>query len=865
MDITERDQWREADQLFQSLIDLDDEARRRAIEAAAPSAPVRAKLAALLRSEIVHHRLLDSDPGELVWSRAGATPANDPTDENCGRRVGDWQLFELLGRGGMAAVYRARRADQDYEQHAAVKLLSVALHSPSEQARFRRERQILAQLQHPHVAGLIDAGLDAGGTPYLVMHLVEGQRIDRYCEAHGLSIRQRVELLLQVCSAVAYAHRQLVIHRDIKPGNILVDEHGHATLLDFGIARLLDSEETAEATVTHAFTPDYAAPEQRSLGQHVLGTSVDVYGIGAVLYRLLTGVPPEHDSHGDPVPASAIARRNNDTRKATNLRGDLDSILAQSLATEPQQRYAGIDALAGDLRAWLQYRPLLARRANAWLRARKFMRRNRVACALAALVILVASAGLIAFAVNHRALQRRAAELQAVTKFQIDMLQQIVPQDVGAHLHKALTDAVPPPAAGTDTGGLQAAIAKIDYTGLAIDMLDEAILHRSVKAARKRFVNQPRVEGLLLQQLAIDYRDLGRFEQARPIQSEATTVLQKALGDGDPLTLASMREQLKLVRRLNLPDGEARHRKVLQLHIRYLGNDAVDTENARGALAQWLMSHGKARQAESLLRTVAARLSQLKGSDNPDTVATRINLAFAVSAQGRYAESVPLFRSVARDAKKVFGPDAPFTLNSLDNLAYVLNHSGHPDQAENLYRKVYQASRRTLGEKHRATLTSLNNYAVSLREHGKPGPAEPLQREAYRGISKALGPDHPETLHVGMNLARDYLALNQYNKAITLLEPIAAASKKMGNKRALAQTQRLIGRGLQGLGRLQAAQRAYLRSWDLASAIRRVPEQRKTAKALIGLFSGPDRDARQLGLWQDRLQRLEDGVAASAN
>ncbi len=854
MDVNERDQWREADRLFQSLLDLDEAARLRAIKRAAPNPQVRDKLDALLRSEHGTHRLLDNDPGDVIWKPANASEKAGDASEFTGRRIGDWELIELLGRGGMASVYRARRADEDYDHYAAIKLLGIALHSPAEEARFRRERQILAQLQHPNIASLIDAGLDVGGTPYLAMRLIEGERIDRFCQRRKLSIRQRIELMLQVCAAAAYAHRQLVVHRDIKPGNILVDEHGHATLLDFGIARLLDNEDTGEATMTQAFTPDYAAPEQRIVGR-ALGTAVDVYGIGAVLYRLLTGGPPVHDSHGEPVLASTVAKLNGTASSAAALRGDLDSVVSQALATDPQRRYGSVDALAGDLRAWLQHRPLLARRANTWMRIEKFVRRNRAASILAALVVLVGAAGLTSFILSNHALQRRADELQALTQFQTDMLQQVVPRNVGEHLHNALTNAIRQ-TSPDQVDSLEPAVAKIDFTGLAIDMLDEAILHPSVASAQKDFPDQPRVHGQLLQQLAIDYRDVGRLEQAHKIQDEATKLLHDAFGDDDRLTLSSMREQLKLVRDLNLPDGEARHRKVLQLHIRYLGDDDLDTERARGALAQWLMNHGKAREAESLLSRAAIRISQLKGDENPDAVATRANLAYAISTQGDYARSIPVYRHALTRSTRVFGKDAPYTLTIRNNLAYVLNHTGHSDEAETFYRDVYEGRRRTLGDKNRATMISLNNYAVSLREHGKAAQAAPLQRDAYRGMRATLGPNHSNTLHLGMNLARDYLALDKYDKALTLLESIAPALKKHKDQRALTQTQRLLGRSLQGLNRFDAAQRAYTGSWDLATATKNEPEQRKAASALVQLYSGSNQDPQRLALWQKRLRQV---------
>lgn len=852
MDERERNQWREADRLFQRLIELDADARQRFLQSDGIGAEVRAKLDQMLESSQRSHRLLDSDAPGLPWNLAGDMQIRDQHDTLPGRRLGDWKLIELIGRGGMAAVYRAERVGQDYQQRAAVKLLGIALHGEAERNRFRRERQILAQLQHPHIASLIDAGVADDGTPFLAMSLVDGERIDHYCDKRDLRIAARVELLLQVCAAASYAHRQLVIHRDIKPGNILVDASGHATLLDFGIARLLETDDTGEQTFTRAFTPDYAAPEQRS-GQFVPGTGIDVYGLGAVLHRLLAGAPPRQDGHGDPLPASRIASERGDVQTARALRGDLDAVLAQALASDPQQRYGSVDALAGDLRAWLRHRPLLARRASMATRLGKFVRRNRTACALALLAVLAAAIGLVSFVLSNRALQRRAAELQAVTQFQIDMLQRIVPRDVAIHLHKALTDAIQQTAPDS-ADKLDPAIAKIDYTGLVIDMLDEAVLRRSLTAVRKRFTDQPRVEGKLLEQVAIDYLDLGRFEQAKPILAEATAVFRKALGEGDPLTLMSLREQLKLVRKMNPPDGEALHRKVLQLHLRYLGADSVDTNRAREALGQWLMQHGKAKAAEPLIREALSAEERIEGTQDANTVATRANLAMDISEQGRDAEAVPLLRQTVVDATRVFGTNGSFTLDIKGNLAHSLNQIGKTREAELLYREVYQARRRMLGAQHPSTLAGLNNLAVQMRRDGSVAEAEPLQRQAYQGLRKLWGAHDARTLHVGLNLARDQVALGKFDAAISLLNELLPDWQERNDRLAISRAQRLLGRSLQGEGKRPEAEHAYEQSWQAAAAIHRADEQHETAQAAVTLDDESSGSAAQRSVWQQRLR-----------
>ncbi len=859
MDVGERESWLEADRLFQQLLDLDTAARQDWLEKQALEEGVRARLEHLLACAERPHRLLDAavfpsaDAPQLLAS-AGAKFSL------VGQRIGDWQLCELIGEGGMGTVYRAARVGQDFEQQAAVKLLARTIHGAAARARFQRERRILAQLQHPHIAGLIDAGVAADGTPYLAMTLLHGTRIDQHCQARALSLNARVELVLQVCAAVAYAHRQLVVHRDIKPANILVDASGHATLLDFGIAHLLDVGDAAERTLTRAFTPDYAAPEQ-SHGDHAPGTAVDVYGLGAVLHRLLAGAPPQRDAHGDPRPASKVAAAQGQAQ-AASLRGDLDALFACALANDPQERYASVDLLAADLRAWLQRRPLQARRAGACRRMGKFVQRHRAASALALLAALALAAGSVQFALSHRALERHAAELQAVTQFQADMLEQIVPAEVGARLRAALRAALPTQAQAGHAAST--AIDGIDYTGLAVDMLDEAILARAADAARTRFADQPRIAAMLLQQVASSYRGLGRFASAGVLQDEVIAKLEQEPGDADRLTLAARREQLKLLRMTGAADGEARHRAVLEAHRYYLGANDLDTQVARAALGQWLMTHGKAAEAEPLLREAVARFDRASGAADADAAAARVNLAFSVSSQGRYAESEPGHRRAVEDAVRVFGPGHEFTLVAINNLAYVLGRTGHDDEAEQLYTEVYAARRQSLGATHPATLVALNNRASALRKRGQAGAALVLQEQAYTGLQAVLGPAHATTLKVGASLAAAHVELRQFEQAASLLTDILARARDAGAPSALVKAQLLLGRCRAGQGRPDEADRIYEQAWQDALQTGRAADQREVASWAARLDQARESGAARHALWLQRERGVAEPLAASA-
>jgi hypothetical protein len=326
-----------------------------------------------------------------------------------GDRVGPWRLIEELGRGGMGVVWLAERADGQFEQRAALKLIKRGMDSEGVLARFLRERQILARLEHPHIARLLDGGIAADGRPYFAMEYVAGEPLLRYCAERGLKLEERISLFLDICAAVQFAHRQLVVHRDLKPSNVLIGADGSAKLLDFGIAKLL-GDEVGSATQTsevkdRPLTPAYASPEQ--LTGAPISTATDVYALGAILYELLTGQRP-HDL-GD-APTSDEIRRLLETtappapsKRATvdapvaarRLRGDLDTIVLTALKREPERRYATVDALAADLRGYLDGRPIAARPDSGIYRTRKFVARHRIGAAagvLAVVALLVATA-----------------------------------------------------------------------------------------------------------------------------------------------------------------------------------------------------------------------------------------------------------------------------------------------------------------------------------------------------------------------------------------------------------------------------------------------------------------------------------------
>jgi serine/threonine-protein kinase len=397
------ERWRRTKELFSEAIALPEAERRARLgESCAGDDELFAEVESLLAAHAAEDAVVDR-PAAAHLDSDEALAAADPW---LGRRIGPYEIVSLIGRGGMGEVYRARRVDAEFEKEVAIKLMPGGFHASFMLQRFRAERQILASLEHPHIARLIDGGA-TDGSPYLVMELVEGEPIDRYCTERQLPQRDRLRLFIDVCAAVGYAHQRLVVHRDLKPGNILVTADGAVKLLDFGVAKLIQpatQTATAEHTVTvmHALTPAYSSPEQ-ILGKPIT-TASDVYSLGVVLYVILTGRSPYRRSldtaedairevcDTEPVrPSEAL--RANETAARESIGRDLDAIILRALRKEPERRYATVEQLCEDVRRHLDGRPVIARGDQFGYRAAKFMRRHRfeMGAALLLVVTLVAA------------------------------------------------------------------------------------------------------------------------------------------------------------------------------------------------------------------------------------------------------------------------------------------------------------------------------------------------------------------------------------------------------------------------------------------------------------------------------------------
>lgn len=430
------EEWNSVKELFHSAVQLAPEERTRFLETQTFPPVVMEEVRALLA-------VYDTSPEFLEDAAAAMRGQVLPEAMRlnlAGRRIGAWELIREVGRGGMGVVWEARRADEQYQQRAAVKLLPVSLLSEHAVARFRDERQILAGLNHPNIARLIDGGTLEDGSPYLVMEYVDGPPIDTWCDKQGLGVRERLALFLAVCGAVEYAHRHLVIHRDLKPLNILVTADGAPKLLDFGIAKLIEAEGAPARTETRVLTPDFASPEQ--LQGRLITTATDVFSLGVLLYVLLTGSRPFTAPEGDSLGVMRAVVENEPARPSTvapnealRVTAELDAIVLQALQKAPEERYSSVRALADDVRAWLEGRDVIAAPQPWWRRSVRLIRRHKTqsAAIAAAALSLVAGTGISLWqaGVARRQSERAERRFQDVRKFSESVL---------FELHRAIRD-----------------------------------------------------------------------------------------------------------------------------------------------------------------------------------------------------------------------------------------------------------------------------------------------------------------------------------------------------------------------------------------------------------------------------------------
>jgi eukaryotic-like serine/threonine-protein kinase len=841
MSASPTDRYRRVDAIFDALLDVPPDEQMAFAERAAGDEPeIHAEVLRLLHA---HRRegFLESPPpmagAEALLEAAQMPELRQP------ERVGPWRIVRLLGRGGMGTVYLGERADGQFEQRAAVKLIQRAV--PGMLRRFLEERRILALLEHPGIARLLEGGVTADGLPYFAMELVEGQPLVRYCDEHELSVERRLELMVQVCEAVSYAHQHLVIHRDLKPSNILVTADGRPKLLDFGIAKLLSGGLGSERTETQmpAMTPEFAAPEQ--VRGEAVSTATDVYALGVLLYLLLAHRFP-YDVRGKSfAELTRIVCEEEPTRPSSaapeggrrELRGDLDLIVLTALRKDPGRRYQTPAELADDLRRYRDGRPIRARADSASYRLAKFAGRNRGYLAAAAALVALLAGGLA----RERGLRHRA-ELETqkakevgdwvVSVFDVADPLGTARRDSGDITARALlergTRRVDSSLAGqpeiqaqlrgvfgrayTSLGLYPQAIALLrqsleQHTALFgprslqaaddrerlgealmnLDRYDEAEPHLRAALETRRSLLGRQSEGTAeaLDRLATSYQRRTQYADAEPLFREALAIRRGLSGDTAVAVAISLNNLgVLLLQKGAYPEAEAAYREALAIDLARLGERHALTAETQQNLAQVLDQQGQLAPAESLYRAALATKRLVLGNANPSVTINLNNLATLLMKIGRLDEAETMVREALVLDRRMFGNSHSYVAQGLGNLATVLKMKGEFRGAEQAYEQALAIDRERLGPIHRSIATDLNNLGNMRRVLGDPRGAETYFREGVEQGRRSLGDDHFNTIAFRVNLGR---ALEEQGKAAEAEATQRAALAKLDSARVEQQ------------------------------------------------------------------------------
>jgi serine/threonine protein kinase len=745
--------WQRLSSLLDELFDLEPAPRERRLadlgaEDPALATELRRLLAADDASGLLDAGVVRAAP--TVMSQLSEPTATTPPAE-AGKRVGHYRLVERVGSGGMGEVWRGERVD-DFEQQVAVKLIRPLLDSPQLRDRFARERRILARLDHPNIARLLDGGVAEDGTPWYAMEFVRGTGIVEHAERVALDTRARVHLLLQVCDAVAHAHGQLVVHRDLKPSNILVDAEGRARVLDFGIARLIDEGGDMRLTGTgvRVFSPAYAAPEQ--IRGEAVGTAADVFALGSVLYELLTGSVPhpgrsaapdrliaalEHETAPRPSNAArttggAATTGARTTRNPREYTGDLDTIVATALQPDPARRYAGAAQLADDLRRWLDGRPIAAQPDTAGYRMRKFVTRHRIAVgsASAVLLALIAGLGIALWQASVAQDQARRADAEAAR--------------ATTEAQRAEREAEQ---ARTQTERTRKVKEFFIQTLAQADPMQRAdagptTVAEALDAAIERAETELASDPVLQADVFDDFGELragqGRFDDALALLGRALAVAEKEYGPDHPVVAETL-NNLAAVH--NFRGDEVAGAEPLERALRILerddGGDPVLHANAWNTLAAVRQQQGDSKGMREAMQR-AEEIYRARAPDHPQFVTVLTNLAMIAQGEGRAAEAERGFREVIDRIESQMGLQSPHLWPSLFSLIDIAYDRGDTDEELALARRSLEVARHNFPDDHPWKASSLNELGWILAREGEFDEGEPLMREGI-AMQERLG------------------------------------------------------------------------------------------------------------------------------
>jgi len=712
-----------------------------------------------------------------------AHEVNASSDPNTVRRIGLYRILRELGRGGMGVVYLAERDDGQYKRQVAVKLLRAGADADELRRRFLAERQILASLSHPNIAQLLDGGVADGGLPYLVMEYVDGVPITEYCDRHRLGLDARLRLFQNVCAAVHHAHQNLVLHRDLKPGNVLVTSAAQVKLLDFGIAKLLNpallgEDQPVTRTAFRVMTPAYASPEQ--VRGDSLTTASDVYALGLLLYEMLVGRPAQridtdapqsvYDAvcRQEPDRPSAVAPRDAETAAARDstpdrlrrrLRGDIDAIVMMAVRKEPRRRYGSAELLAADIGRYLDGLPVRAHRGNRWYHLEKRVRRHPFA-ALSALLLVVGAVVALALATvaaheRDRAAQTLATsqgalrESEAVSAFLVSLFEASDPttgrQDsltAAALLSRGVSRAEQLGSEPLAQARMLEALGRV-YESVDSLPIAEQLLRRSL-ALRRLHSGPANAQTTNAQvRLAQVLWSRGQYAAADSLARDALRSRRLALPDTHPDVAASLRQVASFAGFFGDFRAAETYRRDVVAADRVRGADSALVEDLLD-LSTTLRSRGDDRGAERMRREAREVARRAFPKPNPDRVLITFGLAELLDERmTSWPEAESLAREAVAEARVAFGETHALTGEILGALGSMLARHGRQTEAERLSRQAIELERRALGSSNLGTASGMLSLAMVLSHDGYSPEAERLTRDAVAIFKGAYGAQHP--------------------------------------------------------------------------------------------------------------------------
>ncbi|NLA67493.1 MAG: serine/threonine protein kinase [Gammaproteobacteria bacterium] len=756
------DRWQRLSPLLDALLELEPAAREQSLASLREDDPeLAAELEQLLELEEGQEDFLSgSVVSQLPLARAGA-------------HIGPYRLERMLGEGGMGQVWLAGRADGLYQRRVALKLLRPGLADPNLRLRFTRERQILARLEHAHIARLLDAGISADQQPYLALEYVDGEPITDWCRVREPTVEARLRLFLQVCEAVSHAHANLIVHRDLKPSNILVTPLDEVRLLDFGIAKLLDTPEAAtESTRTgvRAFTLHYAAPEQVR-GEPVT-TMTDVYSLGVVLYEMLSGSKPyrlkrksdaeweEAILSADPArPSLALQRTAGEPggrpqaharRDARRIAGDLDNIVLKALSKRPEQRYASVEAMAQDIRRYLDGKPVRARPQSLAYRARKYLVRHRWALGTAAAIAVVLVAALAIVAWQAQQAMQQAARARALQSFMVGLFENTGSAPGGAH---------------------------IDVRRL----LDEGVRRGELELAQ-----EPVALAELLGVVARLRAGLGDYAQALALQQRQAGIVESLERPPPGLRLQAATDMGRIRRLLGQPGAcRATMQPVLAEALREQERLPQLAADFHTQLARCQRDQGELDAARTgFQRALAIR----RAAALPDTavIESLSDLATLRAASGDSALALREQRAALDLLRRRVGLRHPQAIGILRATCSLHRELGDLHAAEADCRQALELSLEVRGPQHRETVDCRRQLAALLVDNGRLGEAEVIFRDAHAWLVSRLGSRHGDVARNEYSMAIVAWERGDFHEAVAGLERASETWRQLGNDTMLA-------------------------------------------------------------------------------